>query len=67
VVPPAPVAVKPKAKPLTRAQKLKAALKACRRDRTKRAKCERAAHKRYAAKTKAKKAKRASNDRRAER
>jgi hypothetical protein len=43
------------AKPLTRAQKLAAALKACRKDRTKRkrVKCERQARARYKAKTKA--------------
>ncbi len=44
-----PPAVKPKAKPLTRAQKLKQALRACRKKtvRGKRESCERAAHKRY--------------------
>lgn len=41
-----------KAKPLTRAQKLTKALKACKRDKskTKRATCEKAAHKKYGAK-----------------
>jgi hypothetical protein len=60
LTPAAPVA-KPKAKPLTRAQKLAAALKACRKDRAKRrASCERTARRRYGAKTR-----RASDDRRA--
>jgi DNA-binding beta-propeller fold protein YncE len=47
---PAPAAaVKAKAKPLTRAQKLAAALKVCKKDRSKakRAKCEKTAHKNY--------------------
>jgi hypothetical protein len=49
-------AVKPKAKPLTRAQKLAKALKACGQDksRKKRAVCEARAHKRYGATSKAK-------------
>jgi hypothetical protein len=49
--------VKAKAKPLTRAQKLKKALKACKRDKkpAKRAKCKRRARKRYGPKRKAKK------------
>ncbi len=66
LAPPVPVsAVKPKS--LTRAQKLVAALKACRKDRSKskRANCEKAAHKKYAAKKST--AKRSSNDRRASR
>ncbi len=64
--PPAPSAVKPRA--LTRAQKLAAALKACKRDKSKskRAKCEETAHKKYATAKKAI-AKRSSNDRRASR
>jgi hypothetical protein len=43
------VTPKAKAKPLTRAQKLAAALKACKKDRAKgkRAKCEKQAHKQY--------------------
>ncbi|HUH80623.1 MAG TPA: hypothetical protein VLZ06_04785 [Solirubrobacteraceae bacterium] len=53
-LPPAPPPAKPasKPKPLTRAQKLSKALKACRRkhDRRRRASCERAARKKYAAK-----------------
>ncbi len=64
---PAPVsAVKPKA--LTRAQKLAGALKACKKDRpkSKRAKCEETAHKKYGAAKKST-AKRSSNDRRASR
>ncbi len=50
--PPAGSAVKAKAKPLTRAQKLAAALRACgkKRDKGKRVACERAARKRYAVK-----------------
>ena len=53
--PPAPAAVNPKPKPLTRAQKLAKALKACRGDqkKSKRMACERAARKRYGAKPKA--------------
>jgi hypothetical protein len=47
---PATVKSKPKAKPLTRAQKLAKALKACKRDRSKRTrnKCTQSARKRYA-------------------
>jgi len=61
--------VKPKPRPLTRAQKLAKALKVCRKDKNKgkRQKCEKAAHKAYGAKAGAKKsdaAKRASSDRR---
>jgi hypothetical protein len=56
--PPPPVAVKPAPKPLTRAQKLAAALKSCRKDharsKSKRVACERAARKKYGAKAKAK-------------
>jgi hypothetical protein len=56
--PPAPTkpVVKPKAKPLTRAQKLARALKACRKDRSakKRAVCEATAKKRYGSASKAK-------------
>ncbi len=53
--PPAP-AVKPKAKPLTRAQKLAKALKACKaKPKKKRAACEAQARKSYGAKSKAKK------------
>ncbi len=61
-----PTAVKAKA--LTRAQKLANALAACRKDksRSKRAKCEKAAHKRYSA-AKQSTAKRSSNDRRVSR
>jgi hypothetical protein len=60
--PAAVAAVKAKAKPLTRAQKLAAALKVCKRKPKKqRAGCEKTAHKRYGplkrAKTKAKKGK----------
>jgi hypothetical protein len=55
-VPAAAVAVKPKAKPLTRAQKLAAALKSCKKDKkkAKRQACERAARKKYAPPKKAK-------------
>jgi len=54
--------VKPKAKPLTRAQKLAKALKACRRDkkRTKRVSCEKQARKKYGPVKK--KAKKSSTD-----
>ena len=55
--PPSPaVNSKPKTKPLTRAQKLAKALKACKgkRNKTKRAACNAQARKRYGAKTKAK-------------
>jgi hypothetical protein len=65
---PLPVAVpKPASKPLTRAQKLAAALKACRKDRSKRkrAACEKQARKRYGAKAKAKKARVGGGERRA--
>jgi hypothetical protein len=63
---PAPAVVKPKRKALTRAKKLAAALKACRKDKSKakRESCEGSARKKYG-EVKAKKAKRASNDRRA--
>jgi hypothetical protein len=49
VTPPAAVAVKAKAKPPTRAQKLARALKACKKDKNKhkRATCEKTAHKSY--------------------
>jgi hypothetical protein len=55
--PPAPTpAVKPKAKPLTQAQKLASALKACRKKPKKqRAGCEAQAKKRYGSRSKAKK------------
>jgi DNA-binding beta-propeller fold protein YncE len=60
LAPPAPVAVKPK--PLTRAQKLANALKAChvKKNKHKRAVCEATARKRYGPVHKAKKAKHAS-------
>jgi len=59
---PPPAVVKPKAKPLTRAQKLSKALKAChKKPKKKRASCERQAHKRFGP---AKKANGSSNDRR---
>jgi hypothetical protein len=67
VTPPPP----PKSKPLTNAQKLPAALKACHKryphSRNKRAACERAAHKKYPVKTakKSSTAGRATTDRRA--
>jgi hypothetical protein len=69
---PAPPPAKPAVKPLTRAQKLALALKACRKkhNKGKRQACERAAHKAYGAKASAKKsskAKRATSDRRASR
>ena len=56
------------AKPLTRAQKLAAALKVCRRDKkkAKRVNCEKQAKRKYGAARKAGSAKRASDDRRAE-
>jgi hypothetical protein len=56
------------AKPLTRAQKLAAALRACRRDKkkAKRVNCEKQAKRKYGAARKAGSAKRASDDRRAE-
>jgi hypothetical protein len=68
----APAVLKPKPKPLTRAQKLAKALKACRRDsaKSKRTRCEKAARKTYGAKAGAKKsdaAKIATSDRRASR
>jgi hypothetical protein len=65
---PSPAVVKPTPKSLTRAQKLAAALKACRKDRSKakRKSCEGSARKKYGA-AKAKKAKRATNGRRASR
>jgi hypothetical protein len=56
--PPAPVklAAKPKAKPLTRAQQLAKALKACgKKPKRQRAECEARARKRYGSKAKAKK------------
>jgi len=54
--PPPPLTVKPKAKPLTRAQKLANALKACRKKpKQKRAACDTQAKKSYGAKSKAKK------------
>ncbi len=65
LTPPAPAsAVKPRE--LTRAQKLKDALKACKKDKSKskRAKCEETAHKKYGAAKKST-TKRSSNDRRA--
>jgi hypothetical protein len=68
---PPPATVKPKPKPLTRAQKLTKALKQCRKDRSKkkRTSCEKQARKKYGAKAgKAsanKPATRATNDRRA--
>jgi hypothetical protein len=51
-----PAIVKPKSKPPTRAQKLAAALKLCRRDKqkSKRATCEKSAKKKYGAETKTK-------------
>ena len=67
-----PAAGKAKAKPQTRAQKLASALRACRKDKkkSKRTKCQKAAHKAYGAKARAKKssarksARRATTDRR---
>jgi NHL repeat len=55
--PGAAAVVKAKAKPLTRAQKLAAALKVCKKDRSKakRAKCEKIAHKNYGPLKRAKK------------
>jgi hypothetical protein len=46
---PSKIAVKPKAKPLTRAQKLKNALKAChkKKSKSKRVACEKQARKKY--------------------
>jgi hypothetical protein len=56
--PPSPPAIKPKSKALTAAQKLKAALKACKRDRVKRkrAQCETRAKAKYAKAQKARSA-----------
>jgi hypothetical protein len=68
--PPPTSSVKAKLKPLTRAQKLARALKAChaKADRRRRAVCEAQAEKRYALKSKTKKkAKRAGTNRRASR
>jgi DNA-binding beta-propeller fold protein YncE len=64
LLPPVAASVAPKAKPLTRAQRLSGALRACRHDRPKRkrAACERQARRRYGA-SKAKKSTKA--DRRA--
>jgi hypothetical protein len=65
---PPPAVVKPKPKPLTRAEKLAKALKHCRKDRAKktRTSCEKQARKKYGAKATARKsATRATNDRRA--
>jgi hypothetical protein len=67
-----PAVVKPKPKSLTRAQKLANALKSCHKDkkRKKRVSCEKSAHKAYGAKAGAKRsstARRAVNDRRADR
>jgi len=64
ITPPPPAVVKPKPKSLTRAQKLAAALKACKKDRSKvkRATCEKQAKQKYGAK---KLAKKAGNKRRA--
>jgi hypothetical protein len=58
--PPATMAPKPKAKPLTRAQKLAKALAGCKKDRSKskRAKCQKQARKAYGAKTAGKRRKR---------
>jgi hypothetical protein len=66
---PAAPTVKPKAKPLTRAQKLANALKACKKDKrkAKRATCERQARAKYGPTKKKAKAKKSSNDRRATR
>ena len=62
LTPPAPATVKTKTKPLTRAQKLAAALKACRKKpKKKRATCERQVRKTYGAS----KTKKARNDREA--
>jgi hypothetical protein len=60
-----PPGVKPKSKPLTRAQKLAKALKVCAKDKkkSKRAKCQKQAKQKYGA-LKAKKATRAAGDRR---
>jgi hypothetical protein len=65
---PPPSAAKPKAKALTRAQKLATALKQCKKakSRSKRAVCEKQARQKYGA-PKQKKAKKSSNDRRAAR
>jgi hypothetical protein len=62
----APLAAVVKPKPLTTAQKLAAALKACRKDkaRTRRTACERSAHRRFEPKSRAKKANRTPNHRR---
>jgi hypothetical protein len=56
--PPPPAVVKPKPKPLTRAQKLVKALKVCAKDKqkSKRAKCQKQARSKYGAKKSAKKA-----------
>jgi hypothetical protein len=55
---PPPAVVKPKSKPLTRAQKLTKALKVCAKDKqkSKRAKCQKQARQKYGAKKSAKKA-----------
>jgi hypothetical protein len=64
IAPPPPAVVKPKPKSLTRAQKLAAALKVCKKDKkkAKRVACEKQAKKKYKVAKKA--AKRATNDRR---
>ncbi len=65
LTPPTPAsAVKPRA--LTRAQKLADALKACKKEKSKRAKCDKTTRKKYATAKKSV-AKRSSNDRRASR
>ena len=65
--PPPPAVVKPKSKPLTRAQKLAKALKVCAKDkqRSKRAECQKQAKQKYGPTKKKAKAKKSSNDRRA--
>jgi hypothetical protein len=63
--PPGPAVLKPKPKPQTQREKLAQALKACKRQRTKkkRASCEAQARSRYGARSKGRKSKRASDDR----